>query len=191
MTSLIGYLDLINEDGFRDPERSARFAASAYHKAMELKDLTDELFKYFLVFGRAELEMNREELDGILLMEQLLGEAQFELSDLGFTVQNQACEEACTISADPSYLKRVLDNLVSNIKKYADKNRPVVMLTELADAYLSVCVSNTVRQDLERVESTKIGLRTCAKIMESMGGSFETQKDEEHFAAILKLPVKN
>ena len=83
MTSLIGYLGLLNENGFQDPQRSAQFAASAYEKAMELKDLTDELFKYFLVFGRSELELNREELDGRLLLEQLLGEAQFELTDLG------------------------------------------------------------------------------------------------------------
>ena len=190
MTALIGYLDLLNEDGCKDSERSARFAASAYQKAMELKDLTDELFRYFLVFGRAQVEMNKEELDGGLLLEQLLGEAQFDLSDTGFTIQRQDFEGACSIYADPLYLKRVLDNLVSNLKKYADKSQPVVILTQLQDGILSVCISNTVRRDLNLVESTKIGLRTCEKIMQAMDGSFSVQKDENHFAATFSLPVK-
>ena len=189
MTALIGYLDLLNEDGCKDSERSARFAASAYQKAMELKDLTDELFRYFLVFGRAQVEMNKEELDGGLLLEQLLGEAQFDLSDTGFTIQRQVFEGECGIYADPLYLKRVLDNLVSNLKKYADKSQPVVILTQLQDGILSVCISNTVRRDLNLVESTKIGLRTCEKIMQAMDGSFSVQKDEDHFAATFSLPV--
>ena len=189
MTALIGYLDLLNEDGCKDSERSARFAASAYQKAMELKDLTDELFRYFLVFGRAQVEMNKEELDGGLLLEQLLGEAQFDLSDTGFTIQRQVFEGECGIYADPLYLKRVLDNLVSNLKKYADKSQPVVFLTQLQDGVLSVCLSNTVRRDLNLVESTKIGLRTCEKIMQAMDGSFSVQKDEDHFAATFSLPV--
>ena len=190
MTALIGYLDLLNEDGCRDPERSARFASSAYNKAMELKDLTDELFKYFLVFGRAQVEMNREELDGRLLLEQLLGEAEFELSDAGFTIQRRDFEGSCTISADPLYLKRVLDNLMSNLKKYADKSRPVLFLSELKEGRLSVCLSNGIREGLDRVESNKIGLRTCEKIMEAMGGSFSIEKDESHFAAAFSLPAK-
>ena len=134
--------------------------------------------------------MNREELDAQLLLEQLLGESQFDLMDQGFTVERRDLEDSCTLQTDPLYLKRVLDNLVSNIKKYADKESPVIFLTELKDGALSVCVSNRVRKNLDRVESTKIGLRTCEKIMRSMDGSFEIQKDEEHFAAILTLPVK-
>ena len=189
MTALIGYLDLLNEDGFQNPERAKRFANSAYQKAMELKDLTDELFRYFLVFGRAQLEMNKEELDGRLLLEQLLGEAQFDLSDAGFIIQRQDFEGACSIYADPLYLKRVLDNLVSNLKKYADKSQPVVFLTQLQEGVLSVCLSNTVRRDLNLVESTKIGLRTCEKIMQAMDGSFTVQKDDTHYAATFSLPV--
>ena len=49
--------------------------------------------------------------------------------------------------------------------------------------------ANRVARSLDRVESTKIGLRTCEKILEAMGGRFEVQKDEEHFAASLTLPT--
>ena len=191
MTSLIGYLGLLNESGFQDPERSARFASSAYDKAMELKDLTDELFKYFLVFGRAELEMNREELDGQLLLEQLLGEAQFDLSDMGYTVERQDLESACLVNTDPMYLKRVLDNLISNVKKYADKTQPILMHSALSEGQLSVTMSNAVHSSVAQVESTKIGLRTCEKIMDAMGGSFSVQREGDHFSATFTLPAQS
>ena len=156
---------------------------------MELKDLTDELFKFFLVFGKAQLDLNQEELDGRMLLEQMLAEAQFELADFGFTVQNIPFEGECRVKVDPLYLKRVLDNLVSNAKKYADREQPIVFLSELKDGELSVCVSNRVARSMDRVESTKIGLRTCEKIMAAMSGRFEIQRDAEHFAATFVLPT--
>ncbi len=189
MTALIGYLGLLNSSDFADPEKSRAFALSAQNKAMELKDLTDELFRYFLVFGSAGLELNKERLDGGMLLQQLLAEAEFELSEQGFRVQNIGFAENCEMEADPLYLKRVMDNLVSNIRKYADPDSPVVFLTEQKEGLLTVCVSNTVKQKLHRTESTKIGLRTCIKILEQMGGSFQTRHDGEHFAAEFALPL--
>ena len=189
MTSLIGYLGLLNESGFSDGERSARFAASAYSKALELKDLTDELFKYFLVFGRAEIEMQRERYDARLLTEQLVGEAAFDLQDAGFRVEQSGFSGEGEVVADPMYLKRVMDNLVSNAKKYADKSAPVVFSAEIAEGRLNVRVSNTVARGLTRVESTKIGLRTCQKIMEAMGGSFSSAAGETLYSASFSLPI--
>lgn len=190
MTSLIGYLGLLNDSDFSDPEHSRQFCASAYGKAMELKDLTDELFRYFLVFGRAELEMNIEEYDGRLLLEQLLAEAEFDLSEKGFMVQHIDFDGECSIRTDPLYLKRIMDNLVSNIKKYADKNYPVMVITELRETELSVCVSNHIAKSMDRVESTKIGIRTCEKIISHMGGKFATRADDIHYAAEFTLPAK-
>ena len=187
MTSLIGYLGLLNDSSPDDRESRERFAAAAYHKALDLKDLTDELFKYFLVFGRAEIEMEREKYDARLLVEQLVGEAAFDLKDTGFEVEQQDFTGECTVVADPMYLKRVMDNLVSNAKKYADRSVPVVFRSELSGGVLSVRVSNAIAAGVSRVESTKIGLRTCEKIMQAMGGSFETKIEDERFTAVFSL----
>lgn len=189
MTALIGYLGLLNECGAADEEKRRQFSLSAYDKAMELKDLTDELFKYFLVFGRAELELNEELFDARLLLEQLLGEAEFDLRDAGLEVQRIEFEGEASVRTDPLYLKRVVDNLVSNAKKYADRGAPLLMLSELQAETLTVCFSNTVARTAPRVESTRIGLRTCEKIMSSLGGSFTVANDGEHFAASFTLPV--
>ena len=92
--------------------------------------------------------------------------------------------------ADPLYLKRVMDNLVSNVMKYGDKAKRVVILSELQNGLLSLCISNSITRSLDRVESTKIGLRTCKRIMEQMRGSFSTETDEEHFAVELRIPAE-
>ena len=189
MTALIGYLELLNSYDDLPPEDRKRYLSSAHGKALDLKDLTDELFKYFLVFGRSELEMNMEGYDAHLLLMQLLGEAQFDLSDVGFTVQHFPFSGEASVHADAAYLKRVVDNLVSNIKKYADPASPVVMLEEWQNGQLSVTFSNTISPVLNPADSTKIGLRTCEKIMSSMRGRFETRREGDHFAAEFTLPA--
>ena len=189
MTSLIGYLGLLNEELPAHAEKSRQFAASAYGKAMELKELTDELFKYFLVFGHAELELHCESFDGRLLLEQLLGEAEFDLADAGIDMRRIDFTGECSIETDPLYLKRVMDNLVSNVKKYADRASPVELSSALSDGRLSVRVDNTISQTSRRGESNRIGLRTCEKIMAALGGTFTVTKDREHFSAEFVLPV--
>ena len=123
-----------------------------------------------------------------MLLDQFMLELQFDLQDDGFNVSRIDFIGDCRVSADTMYLKRVFDNLLSNLRKYADKSRPVMILSALENGWLSVCVSNYVVRSMNRVESTKIGIRTCEKIMTHMGGSFEIRSDEEHFAAELKLP---
>ena len=191
MTSLIGYLGLLNSEKSLPEEESRRYLKAAYGKSLALKELTDELFKYFLVFGRSELDLNREEYDAHLLLMQLLGEAEFDLRDAGFQVQNiSRLEDGALLETDAGMLKRVLDNLVSNIKKYAEPELPVVFFTERKEDAVCVTVSNGIRKQNRGTESTRIGLRTCEKILTALGGSFGTASDESHFAAEFTLPLQ-
>ena len=191
MTSLLGYLGLLNNGRPLPEDEQKRYLEAAYGKSLALKELTDELFKYFLVFGHSDIELHREIFDAHLLLMQLLGEAQFDLQDAGYGVQSiDRLEDGITLDTDAAMLKRVLDNLVSNIKKYADREMPVVFLTEKKDDVVTVTVSNGVSGKRSGTESTKIGLRTCEKILSALGGEFSTTRDETHFAAEFTLPVK-
>ena len=190
MTSLIGYLGLLNNTESLTEEERRRYLEAAYGKSLALKELTDELFKYFLVFGRSELELQKEDYDIHMLLMQLLGEAEFDLRDSGFNVQSiDRLEDGWLLSTDAAMLKRVIDNLVSNIKKYADLARPVIFLTEMKNGQISVTISNALSNRGSGTESTKIGLRTCEKILDALGGSFGTARDEKHFAAEFTLPM--
>lgn len=189
MTSMMGYLGMLSESDLSDREQAKLFINSAYAKAEELKQLTDELFKYFLVFGKNELEMNTEDFEAEILIEQLAAEAEFDLLDNGYQTKRIGEVPSGIVTVDPLYLKRVMDNIISNIKKYADPEHYIVFLVEENSGRLSVCVSNNIRKSPQG-ESTKIGLRTCEKIMENLGGKFLTTSDEEHFMAEFTLPIK-
>ena len=191
MTSLIGYLGLLNNTDNISEEERKRYLEAAYGKSLALKELTDELFKYFLVFGRSELELHREDFDIHMLLMQLLGEAEFDLRDSGFNVQSiDRLEDGYLLNTDAAMLKRVIDNLVSNIKKYASREMPVVILTEQKNGKVSVTISNGLSSSGSGTESTKIGLRTCEKILDALGGEFTIVRDETHYAAEFTIPMK-
>lgn len=190
MTSLIGYLGFLQNRAMSDEERR-QFTRSAYSKAMELKSLTDELFRYFLVFGRAEPEMDIDGYSAAMLLGQLLGEAAFDLSDSGFHVESTASDDEGLIRVDPLYLKRVLDNLVSNIKKYADPAQSVQIESGRRGEVWRVRFANAVGARSNLTESSKIGTRTCEKILSHLGGSFQIENDGQCFTAVFTLPVQD
>ena len=189
MTALIGYLELLKNSEYSDETQREKFTAAAYKKSMELKELTDELFRYFLVFGGESTPPELVDYDAVILMEQLLGESVIELRAEGYNIRVLRLQKSCSIKADVLSLKRIFDNMFSNIRKYADPARPVVIMFESIDErYLSVCFSNSIKKDLAEVERNRIGLKTCSKIAEQLGGTFKTSSDGEHFAAELILP---
>lgn len=191
MTAMIGYLELLESGEYSDERQRAHFIKSAHAKAMELKDLTDELFKYFLVFGSSEIALEPETYDAGILLDQIIGEGLIELTAAGFDVRTIKFEGECKIHVDALHLKRVFDNLLSNVRKYADISRPVVIISEMTGGRLSVCLSNGIDRSRSRVESTRIGLQTCAKIVSQLGGSFSITGDDEHYVAEVVLPIVN
>lgn len=190
MTAMIGYLELLKNGEYSNDEQRSRFIDNAHSKAMELKDLTDELFKYFLVFGNPDIPLQIETYDAGILLDQLLGESIIGLRDSGYSVRYIKFSGEYSINVDVLNLKRVFDNLFSNIKKYADKSRPVIIISEVNDSkYLSICFSNVKSSNVGKVESSRIGLQTCAKIVDQLGGRFKTGGDEDHFVAEVSLPA--
>ena len=66
-------------------------------KAYQLKDLTGEMFRYFLVFSRGEQETHPEPYDAQILCAQLLGECAAELRSRGFDVNLLLLTTPCTV----------------------------------------------------------------------------------------------
>ena len=87
LTALLGYLDLAKNGQYRSEDELQSYLDAAYGKAEQLKTLTDELFRYSLLFGCKELPMQMEIYDARLLLEQLLGESRVQLQQQGFMVQ--------------------------------------------------------------------------------------------------------
>ena len=188
LTALMGYLDLLEGKQYQNEEQMARYLHASRDKARQLKELTDELFRYFLVFATPQVKMQKERYDAIILMEQMLGEKIVRLMEAGFTVQSIPLEKPCTVGVDVQHFHRVLDNLFSNIEKHADREKRVTVMARVEDGQMMIDLVNGVPDRPNRVESTKIGLQTCRKIVQDMGGVFETQMEDGKFLAEIALP---
>ena len=188
LTSLIGYLDLLEMSQDRLPEDLRSYVLASRDKAYQLKDLTGEMFRYFLVFSRGEQETHPEPYDAQILCAQLLGECTAELRSRGFDVNLLLLTTPCTVTTDVQMLKRVTDNLLSNIEKYADPAARLTILAECEGERLHVCFANRARRELARVESNHIGLRTCEAILQLLGGQFFTHRTGDDFSAEFVLP---
>ena len=188
LTALMGYLDVLTVDNLSQEDRRA-YLEVCRHNAGRLKDLTDELFRFFLVFGQSQPDQEPEDCDAAMLLGQILVEAQAELMQQGYDVRLESDPELSgTIRVDIGHLRRVFDNLFSNVRKYADPERPVTVRLSCREGGVQVSVANFVRA-ASQAESTKIGLKTCEKLMQAMGGSFTRSQEAGLFTAELTLPL--
>lgn len=189
LTALIGYLDILAASSGLTPDQQRSYLDICRRKAAELKDLTGELFGYFLVFGQPVPEMHPEEFDAILLLEQILGELTADLRQRGFDVRTSPLTESCRIRVDVQHLRRIFDNLFSNVTKYANPEKPVSVSAALEPNRLQISIRNHIASNVGKVESNKIGLQTCTKLTASMGGQFIHYREGGVFTAQVFIPL--
>ena len=189
LTALLGYLDLSVGGQYQTEEQLHQYLTAGVEKARQIKSLIEEIFQYFLVFGQPSLQMHPEEFDTNILLEQLLGEYIVWLQDIGFIVKvTKNLQSTRSLCVDIIYLKRVFDNLFSNIEKHADRTKKVVIIVTEEEQHIRFLLSNSIPKIPNRVESTKIGLQTCNKIIEQLGGTFLTTVADHVFTAEFILP---
>lgn len=189
LTVLLGFLELLDEGGYSGDETYQSYLGICKKNAFQLKELADKLFQYFLVFGHDACEMELEVADAQMLLEQLIGEHEVLLQEQGWNVEDQKLEQPVLIEVDMVYLKRLFDNLFSNIEKYADQSCPVIVRQQKERSQIRITLENQIRPDPNPVESTNIGLKTCERIVEQMGGAFHWEKADDRFRAELILPL--
>ncbi len=189
LTSLVGYSDILHNKQYSSAEECESYLERCREKIYRLKELTDELFRYSLVFGTPEVEVNCTEEDASILLGQLIGEPLAELKSEDCQVASNILINGITISVDALVLKRVFDNLFSNIRKYADLKKPVVASVTKNGQYLNVKLINFIKAIDNPVESSKIGLKTCERLCKSLNIEFSYLEKKDKFTAELFIPI--
>lgn len=189
LTSLIGYLDIIYGEKYKSEEDLIKYIESCRAKAFQLKDLSDKLFQYFLVFGKPETDINIEAYDGNFLFEQILGEHIVELKSNGFLVESKLDLEECIINTEITHLRRVFDNIFSNLIKYAEKSEPISIIAVTSDNKISIRFLNKIKKEENKVESTCIGIKTCERICIHLGGKFNCEINEDIYKTYIEFPI--
>lgn len=189
LTSLIGYLDIVELGKCTSPEQTQKYIRSGREKAYQIKEMTDKLFEYFLVYQPSDAPIETEIMDAGMLFSQLWAESALILETDGYimNVTDPDCE--MPIRANAPFLRRVIDNIVSNIRKYADKSEPVFVSMRKENGKFVFESVNTVGEKTGNAESSGIGLKSCEKILDSHEGTFVTEMRGNAFTVRLSIPI--
>ncbi len=189
LTILIGYLEILTGKKYKNENAREMYTEKSLEKAYQIKQLSDKIFEYFLTFNMNDDALHKEIYNKNVFSE-LMEDYLFTLNEKHFKIEySQDKGKDYFISMDIQYMRRVFDNIFSNITKYADKDKAVVINVFNNSRQLIFSFSNGIRQDRAQVESTNIGLTVCDKIISKHGGSLEKDISENEFKIIVKLPI--
>ena len=83
---------------------------------------------------------------------------------------------------------RIMDNIFSNIYKYADLERDVYIIGKIVDDTAVLEFRNTVKVN-SGAESSKVGLKTCKRLSQYILNSFEWGEEDGTFTLTMSLKL--
>ncbi len=173
LTSILSYSEyLAAQEGLTEEQKGTM--ALIRRKAEQIRDLTDIL----LDGGKRNLEQFQ---DAKLLMQQLAAEFEEGLEEqFAVTIDLSHCP-AFAANFDVQELRRIFDNLSSNIQKYADSALPVQLSIRAGEGQLEILQRNALWQEAPTAESYGLGLHSIRRIAQNYGGGVEVQQTETEF----------
>lgn len=113
LTSIIGYLGLIEDGQYRSQEDLLKYTHIAYTKAKQMKSLVEDLFEYTKVRQPA-VPVNMISFDMVQLLEQLAVDFELEASQKNIEIVVISESDHLMMDGDTEKLVRVFNNLISN-----------------------------------------------------------------------------
>lgn len=179
LTSILAYSDYLTTREEITPDEQKNYLGLIRKKAEQIRDLTAIL----LDGSKRNLEYFD---DGKLLMEQIVEEFQEELEEFALTVDFSNCPPFSG-TFDVQELRRIFDNLSSNVRKYADPTKPVTLSVGLENGALLIRQTNAVLIEKPQSESYQIGLNSIRRIAQHYGGSVTVEEKVAAFSITIIL----
>ena len=112
------------------------------------------------------------------------------MAEQGLAVKENLRWEEGDVFIYGEYLTRILDNISSNILKYADVQALVLVWDEYYADEMCITFENACGQKNSGMDSYNIGIRNVKMMMEEMGGNCEVVQDREQFRICLRFRYK-
>lgn len=208
LTSIIGYLGLIEDKQYQSEEDILKYTHTAYEKAKQMKNLVEDLFEYTKVQQHGA-PVNIMRIDLNQLLEQLTASFELEAQHRGIEISSKVVPNPLMIEADPEKLGRVFNNLVANAFKYGNGASYIRVDARQRADQVEVTVANDgtpipaqsldhlferfYRAEASRSRATGgtgLGLAIVKSIVDLHHGTVTVTSDENETAFVVTLPLK-
>ncbi|MVB09647.1 Adaptive-response sensory-kinase SasA [Caprobacter fermentans] len=206
LTSVIGYLSLLDEAPDMPVEQKAKYVGIALKKSMRLEKLINEFFE-ITRYNTQQIKLKKENVDLYYMLVQLIDEFYPVLSAKGISALLNA-DETLTVYADSGKLARVFNNILKNAAAYsypdteilisAQKEQDKVIIkfenhgNTIPPDQLSAIFKKFNRLDDARKSDTGgagLGLSIADEIVRLHGGEISVQSENDTITFTVSLPA--
>lgn len=207
LTSVIGYLSLLEESPDLPLEQRAKYTSITLEKAYRLEQLINEFFD-ITRFNLQSIELDNNRIDLKVMLQQLVEEFYpvLEEKQLQATV---TVRDDIHLIGDADKLARVFDNLLRNAVSYSYLNTTIVINAWQNEGWAAISVRNQgdeiplakidrIFEKFFRTDAARqtrsggagLGLAIAKQIVELHGGRIAVQSTPEYTEFTVALPLQ-
>ena len=209
LTSIIGYLGLIEDRQYRSEEDLLKYTHTAYVKAKQMTSLVEDLFEYTKI-RQPGVPIHTMNFDMVQLLEQLAIEFELEASRKEIDIQVVTSSPQLLMDGDTDKLVRVFNNLITNALKYGKGATLILIEIEKVGTEAIIRVKNNgkmiPKHSLDslfnrfyRVEESRsqetggtgLGLAISQSIIALHGGYIYAQSNQDWTCFFSHLPLSH
>lgn len=126
LTSIVGYLRLLENRDFTDEKQAYQYIQTAYRKSLMMQTLVNDLFEYTKSIQMKD-QLNRVQLPLDDYLSQVAADYQIQAERKGIELCIDAQPQDLTADFDPEKMARVYSNLITNALKYGTGATKIVL----------------------------------------------------------------
>ena len=204
LTSIINYVDLLKKEPIEN-ENAKEYIEILDSKSQRLKNLTEDLIEASKV-STGNISLRIEKINIVELVRQAIGEFEDRFQKKGLNTILDTSENEIYIMADSKYMYRIIENLFSNVAKYALENSRVYVDLKKIEKKVKLEIKNIskdklnissdelmqrfVRGDKSRTtEGSGLGISIAQNLTELQHGKFNLILDGDLFKVKLEFEL--
>lgn len=204
LTSVIGYLSLLNEANIQDKQAEQKYLKIAYDKSLRLEELTNQFFE-ITRYNLNDMPINKINIDLSILFNQLIDEFYPMLEERKLKLEVNK-PNILIYKADGDKLARAFGNLLKNAISYSYENTTITVDVIETEKIIEIVFKNRgvtipeykldkIFEQFYRADESRgtnnggagLGLAITKDIIELHNGTIEAKSEDETIEFIIKL----
>ncbi|WP_042315295.1 sensor histidine kinase [Desulfofarcimen acetoxidans] len=207
LTSVIGYLSLLDEAPDMPPEQKAKYVGITLEKAYRLEQLINEFFE-ITRFNLQTIVLNREKINLLFMLQQMADEFYPILTPQEKRVSVNV-PDGLILWGDADKLARVFNNILKNAIAYSYENSVIDISAKQQEKNIVITFNNqgnpiprekleTIFEKFFRLDTSRstntggagLGLAIAKEIVNAHGGNIFVQSNTEKTVFTVVFPQK-